>query len=330
MSRPRLCFVLLLLLAAALGSGAEPAPVAVQVAVAVREILPRTQPVAGTVRPLARATIAAKVTGTVRETRLAIGQVVAAGTILVTLQAAELEARVNLAQATLAQADRELARERTLESQGGSTTDAVRAADDRRRQAQAAAQEAEAMLSYTRLAAPFDGVITGEFVKAGDLATPGRALFEIEGQDRLQAEVQVPESLALPALESAVAVLVGDATVTGAVAELSPAADPTTRTRLAKIALPAASGARSGQFVRVLWPAGTADSLSVPAAAVSLLGQMERVFVVTAGHARLRLVKTGPRTGDRVEIVSGLDAGEAVVLNPGAALRDGQAVEIRP
>ena len=306
------------------------AAVPVRTATVVSSRTPRTQAVAGTVRPFARATIAAKITGTVASTRLVVGQAVAAGDLLVTLQADELAARAEQAQAALTQAEREYEREHSLQAQGASTADAVSAADDRRRQARAGAQEAAAMLTYTRVTAPFAGVLTGELVKPGDLATPGRALFEIEGTDRLRAEVQVPESLALPAIGAGLAVELGDTTVTGQLVELSPAADPVSRTRLAKLDLPAAAPARSGQFVRVLWPGSDDVALTIPATAVSVLGQMERVFVAANGRAQLRLVKTGAHAGDRVEIAAGLDAGETVIVEPPAALRDGAPVETKP
>jgi hypothetical protein len=78
-------------------------------------------------------------------------------------------------------------------------------------------------------------------------------------------------------------------------------------------------------------PGPAVHALQVPAGAIALLGQMERVFVVGEGHrAILRLVKTGVAAGDRMEIVSGLDAGERVVLNPPAGLREGQPLEILP
>ena len=290
----------------------------------------RTQAVAGTVRPFSRATIAAKITGTVASTSLAVGRAVTAGEVLLTLQAAELDARVDQAHAALAQAEREYERERTMEAQGASTTESVRGADDRRRLSRAAAQEAEAMLGYTKIVAPFSGVLTAELVKAGDLATPGRPLFEIEGTDHLRAEVQVPESLPLPGANSTIAVVLGEKTLIGQLVELSPSADPASRTRLAKIELPSDAVARSGQFVRVLWPASEEVALTVPATAVSVLGQMERVFVVSKGKAQLRLVKTGGRDRDRIEIASGLDEGEHVVVSPPSALRDGQSVETKP
>ncbi|MDB6094305.1 MAG: mexA [Verrucomicrobia bacterium] len=306
------------------------APVPVQVARVATSTAPSFQAVAGTIRPYAHAILAAKVTGTVASTSLVVGKVVAAGDVLVVLQANELGARVSQAQASLRQAEREFERERSLEAQGATTADSVRTADDRRQQARAAAEEAAAMSTYTRIAAPFAGVITAELVKPGDLAMPGRALFEIEGLDRLRAEVQVPESLAAPELGSTLNLSIGAQLVSGHLVEISPAADPVSRTRLAKVELPADAPARSGQFARVQWPAAQKSALVVPANAVSVLGQMERVFVVADAHAHLRFVKTGAVDGDRVEITSGLDAGETVVIAPPFALRDGQRVELRP
>jgi len=99
---------------------------------------------------------------------------------------------------------------------------------------------------------------------------------------------------------------------------------------LAKISVPAAIAVRSGQFARVLVPGAPGRVLFAPAGAVTLFGQMERVFVARAGRAELRLVKTGARRDDRVEILAGLSDGEQVVINPPAGLREGQPLEVKP
>ncbi len=330
-------FVLLLATALLAGCSRPAAPdsapsatLAVRTATVGSAVTPLTQPVAGTLRPVDRATVAARVMGTVGTARLAVGQTVVAGEVLVTLQAAELTARVEQARASLAQAERDFTRETTLEAKGAAAAEAVRNAADRLRLARAAVAEAAALLTYTEITAPFAGVITGDYVNPGDLAAPGQPLFELEGTDRLRAEVAVPESLAELPPGTAVIVRIDDIEVTGTLVELSPAADPGTRSRLAKIDLPAHPALRSGRFVRVLWPAGTTPQLTVPADAVTQFGQMERVFVVTDGHAHLRLVKTGRREADRLVILAGLDAGETVILNPPATLRDGQAVTLLP
>lgn len=302
--------------------------VAVRTASAEKIQVVNRQAVAGTVRPQARALVAAKIMGTVARADFAVGQAVADGEPLVSLTAAEIGARVEQAQAGLAQARRDYEREAALLAKGAATAESVHALEDRRRIAEAALVEATTMQGYTEITAPFAGIITKKFVYAGDFAAPGTPLFEIEGADRLRAEVQVPESLPLLAPGASLDVQTEDGSVGGVLAELSPAADPSSRTRLAKVDLPAGSAFRSGQFVRVLWPAGESGQITVPAGAVSMFGQMERVFTVSEGRAHLRLVKTGARDGGRVEILAGLDAGEIVVVDALPNLRDGQPVEV--
>jgi hypothetical protein len=87
---------------------------------------------------------------------------------------------------------------------------------------------------------------------------------------------------------------------------------------------------RAGQFGRVEIPVSQTNVLRGPASAVIQRGQMELVFVVTDGHAQLRLVKTGKRFGNEIELLSGVSAGDEVVAEGAASLVDGQAVKTRP
>ena len=314
---------------------AAPVPAAVNARTARVEsaALPLTQTLTATVRPLERATLAARVMGSVTAADFTVGQTVKTGDFLLTLTAAEVPARLAQARAALAQAEREAARESALVKQFATAADSALAAEDRRRIAAAAVTEAEALLAYTRVTAPFAGTITQKSVNSGDLATPGTPLLVLEATDRLRAEVQVPETFSTLPLGTAIFVELapGTAPISANLGEFSAAADPSTRTRLAKLALPATSAARSGQFIRVLWPVGETTALLIPSAALTPLGQMERVFVVNAdGRAQLRIVKSGATIGDRIAILSGLNAGETVVLAPAATLRDGQPVTVQP
>jgi hypothetical protein len=76
-------------------------------------------------------------------------------------------------------------------------------------------------------------------------------------------------------------------------------------------------------------PVGETAALRVPASAVVQRGQMELIFVVNDNQARLRLVKTGKRLGDEVELVSGVEAGEKIVAEGAVGLMDGQPVEAK-
>ncbi len=316
-----------------------PAPASDQTALKVRTArietvnLLLTQALPATIHPLERATLAARVMGSVNGADFAVGQSVKAGELLLTLNAAEVPARLAQARAALAQAEREAIREAALVRQNATAADNALAAEDHRRIAAAAVNEAEALLSYTRVLAPFSGTITKKLVNSGDFAAPGTPLLVIEARDRLRAEVQVPASLTAPTASTTLSVQLdsdGDP-LNAALVEFSVAADPLTQTRLAKLELPQNSAVRSGQFVRVLWPIGTAPTLLIPASAVQHFGQMERVFVVTSeGRTQLRLVKTATHSTALTRILAGLTAGETIILNPAATLRDGQSVIVSP
>ena len=310
-----------------------PAPVNVRAARVEAVTLPLTQTLTATVRPLERATLAARVMGSVTAADFTVGQTVKAGDLLLTLTAAEIPARLAQARAALAQAEREAAREAALVKQNATAADSALAAEDRRRIAAAAVNEAEALLAYTRITAPFAGTITQKLVDSGDLAAPGTPLLVVEATDQLRAEIQVPEAFTALPLGTAILIQLAPDTapVSANLGEFSAAADPATRTRLAKLTLPAAPPARSGQFVRVLWPVGETTSLLIPSSALTAFGQMERVFVVGADNrAVLRLVKSGATRADRVEILAGLDDGERVIVAPPASLREGQTLAILP
>ena len=117
-----------------------------------------------------------------------------------------------------------------------------------------------------------------------------------------------------------------ETTITGTIAEVAPTSNPTTRTAPIKLDIEAHPRLHGGQFVRVLLPADDARTLTIPKAAVLPYGQMKRVFVVENDTARLRLVRVGDIQEDRVEILSGLRAGEKVVVDGHQTIRDGQPV----
>src|SRR5690606_929806 len=111
---------------AAPGAEASLPALKVTAARAEKTEVPNRQPVAGTVRPLARATVAAKVMGSVAQADFTVGQTVAADETLVELSAAEIDARVEQAKAALAQARRDYEREAALLAKGAATTEEVR------------------------------------------------------------------------------------------------------------------------------------------------------------------------------------------------------------
>lgn len=206
----------------------------------------------------------------------------------------------------------------------------ITAATRRVAAAKAGVDEATVMVGYTRITAPFAGVVVRRLAEVGDLLAPGRPVIELEDPASMRLEVAVPESLAgRIAVGAKLRVLIAAAGLDqeAAVVEIIPAADPVSRTVLAKLALPAdAATLRSGQFGRVAVATAPGQVLAVPADAVVRRGQLDAVFVVKDGIAHLRLVRPGGADGERIIIRAGLAAGDRVVTAPSATLADGQPV----
>jgi RND family efflux transporter MFP subunit len=291
-----------------------------------------TEDVVGTVRAKLRSVVEAKVSGRIDQMLVVPGQTVKAGDMLAQLDAREIQAQCDQALAVRKQAESDLKRATDLFGQKILSQSEFDNAQSKFIVADAAATAAKTMLGYTKITAPFDGVITRKYADVGDLAVPGKPLLEIEDARALRLEADVPEALIGKIKlgdKLAVRVEAVGGELEGVVSELSPAADPNSRTFLVKLDLPTRPGLRAGQFGRVAIPVGEAGALRVPASAVVQRGQMEIVLVVANGQARLRLVRTGKRVGDEVEVVSGLEAGEQVVVDGAAGLIDGQPVQVK-
>jgi len=185
------------------------------------------------------------------------------------------------------------------------------------------------MRDYGRIAAPFAGIVTAKTVNTGDLATTGAPLLTIERQDGFRLEAAVDESkLASVRAGQSVryAVDLPECAGQGRVSEVVPAVDPASRSYIAKIDLPACTGLRSGMFGRAFFQLGSRNAIAVASAAVAERGQLQSVFVAEGDSAHARLVTTGERSGDAVEILSGLNAGERLIVPAPPGLADGAKI----
>jgi RND family efflux transporter MFP subunit len=187
------------------------------------------------------------------------------------------------------------------------------------------------MRDYARLAAPFSGVVITRTVEPGNLATPGAPLLTIEqdGLYRLEASVDESKLASVRVGQAVEAVLEADRKLSARVSEIVPSVDAASRTYIVKLDLPATPNLRTGMFGRAIFPLGVQKVVAVPLAALTERGQLQSVFVVDDGVAHTRLVTTGRRTGNAVEVLSGLTAGEKVVLPVPVGLQDGARVEVR-
>ena len=202
-------------------------------------------------------------------------------------------------------------------------------------QAKADTANAEAFLSHTRILSPIDGIVTTKPADLGQMAAPGTHLLSVEDESRYRLEALVEESrIGRVHLGDTVSVSIdalGQKPMPGQVSEIVPALDPASRSTIIKIDLRAPDSSalfRSGLFGKVRFNTGTKQVLTVPVQSVLERGQLAFVYVVDpAKIAHMRLIQTGKRYGDRVEILSGLSEGDQVVLEPLSAVNDGAAVE---
>jgi RND family efflux transporter MFP subunit len=199
-------------------------------------------------------------------------------------------------------------------------------------QAKAALAQARTTFAYTRILAPFDGIITEKKADPGTLASPGLPIFTVEGLTRFRLEAAVNEDdlryvrIGQPA--PVVVDALGDAELKGIVAQIVPAADPGSRSFLVKIDVPADPKLRSGLFGRAMFSRGMRSSLLIPQTAVVQRGQLQGVYVLDSGRiANLRYVTLGKISGTDVEVLAGLQGGEQLVAKPGDFALNGKHIE---
>ena len=192
---------------------------------------------------------------------------------------------------------------------------------------------ARIMRDYTRIAAPFSGVVTAKSAEPGNLAAPGAPLLTVEREGAYRLEASVEESK-LPFVKRGQTVNIAlealDRQIPARVSEIVPAVDAASRAYIVKIDLPAMPNLRSGMFGRAWFPLGARTVVAVPQPALVDRGQLQSVFTVENGFARTRLVTTGQRAQNAVEVLSGLSEGETVISPVPSALADGARVEVRP
>ena len=316
------------------GATADSLPaVAVRVTVVEQKARPASEEVVGTVRAKLRAAIEAKVSGRIEALLVAPGQTVKSGELIAQLDAREIQAKLDQALAMREQATRDLARARELMEKKITTQAEFDSVQARERVAVGLVKETETMLGYTKLVAPFNGIVTRKLADVGDLATPGKPIVEMEDPSALRFEADVPEALiGNVKLGAKLPVRVGavPTPIEGTVVEMAPVADAASRTFLVKLDLPPTEAARSGQFGRVWVATGESQTIRVPAAALIARGQMDTVFVADKNHAQLRIVRTGKRTDGETELLSGINPGESVIIEGAEQLRDGQPITLKP
>lgn len=288
--------------------------------------------VSGNVASRDTARIAAKVQGYVVELNVYAGDKVKKGQVLLRIDSKEMAEREAQAKAALESAKAELVKARNdferykalfeKESVAKKDYDDALARYETSQAAELRSQafldEAATMLSYATVTAPFDGIIGERNVNLGDLATPGKTLFSVyvpgsvelvaaagEQYDRYLG-VGTSVTVAVPSLGLRQA---------STIREVVPFRDEKTRTITVKAPLQEVQGLVPGLYGTLTFDTRAGEVIVVPASAVSTVGQLESVKVLDNGQVKTRHVKTGRKLDDKVEILSGLTAGEEVVVN---------------
>jgi RND family efflux transporter MFP subunit len=332
----------------------------VTVAKVVTSTIDSAYETSGTVMAKTTSTLASRVFGTITTIHVKEGDTVRSGDVLLVIDDRDARQRVNAAEAGYNEAlkAREAAEKRSgladitsrrygnlykekvvtqqefdqIETRRNVTNLELEQASLASERAKALQEEARIHFGYTRVRAPFPGVITAKKVEQGSMAVPGMPVITIEDTSRYKIAVRVDERL-LGKLRPGTPVKVhfdgGPGTVTGTITKIVPAVDPATRTFVIEAELKDAA-LKSGLYGRVLIPEGTKEAIIVAPSAIVQKGQLTGVYVVddkdVAGY---RLIRKGKTLDKGVEVLSGLKNGDRVIVTGTQKAVDGGTVRDR-
>jgi RND family efflux transporter MFP subunit len=323
----------------------------VQVIVARKATVPDWLEAVGTVRAAQTSQLASQIMGNIVDVQAREGERVQSGQVLAVIDEAQPRAAVEQATAAAQAAEKDLSAAESEYALAQATlkryqqlfekksvspqefdeikTRCQSAAAQHERaqaglaQAHAALAQARTLLGYTRIRAPFAGLVTERKIDHGAMASPGMPIFTLEDTRSYRLEVTVDESdVHLVRVGQATPVNIaalGSAELGGKVVQIIPAADPGSRSFLVKVELPREARLRSGLFGRAQFQRGERSALLIPSTAVVYRGQLQGIYVIDANQiAGMRYVTLGKTTGQQAEVLSGLEEGEKLVAVPQA------------
>jgi RND family efflux transporter MFP subunit len=325
--------------------------------------MPATLQATGTLHSRETATLSAQVMGRVQQVLVHEGESVRAGQTLIILDDATLKSASEQAASAVKAAENQqiaaqinaelaastLARYQQLQAQKSVSPQEL---DEVTRRAEAANAQVEAlraqanamkaqqsgaraMLGYTRIFAPFAGVITARMADPGALASPGVPLIQIDCAGPLQLQTTVAESVIASVRTGMKLNISIDGTLgsdpQGTLSQIVPAADPSSHSFLVKIDLPPSKELRSGMYATAEIPTGTMQAILVPRSAIVVRGSLACAYALGSDNtAQLRYITLGAARGDMVEILSGIAPNERLVDDPGDQNLAGKRIEVQP
>jgi RND family efflux transporter MFP subunit len=291
-----------------------------------------------------RIDIASRIMGFIRSVDVHEGSQVKKGQLLLTIdpteiqaQLAEAEARVTQSQAQLAEAESDLERYRALYEQKMISVDRFRKAElamnlarGGEQAAQAALNRIKVQMQYANIHSPVSGVIVARHKQAGDIATPGAPLLTIENPENVVVRTFVKEQQLQHIRigdQAGVSIEAAALTTTGTITQIVPSADPGTHSYLVKISLAEHGQARTGMFARVNFETGHTSGILIPASAVISRADLNGVYIVDADNiAHYRLVRLGRHFQNGIEVLTGIEAGDRIVVDHPATISSGDHI----
>lgn len=277
--------------------------------------------------------LSSKIMGKVIHLSVQEGDQVSEGKLLMKIDSGEITAQAIQAQAAYNNARLQYNRIKSLYDAKASTQMEMDQATLGLETAQAGLQAAKAMESYTNITAPIAGQIVEKRINLGEMALPGQPLIKIEDNRNLRLEVTVKEQDLLhiqPGKPVKVRIDAMPGTeLSGKVSQVVQASDVRTHSFIVKIDIPANKGLITGMYGKAYFTIGKHEAIMVPKSAVVEMSGISGVYIISSeGNAVFQMVQLGDMHGDAIEAVTGLKAGDKVIVSKQAANIDGRKVVV--
>ncbi len=313
--------------------GGDSAAVPVEVAAVSRQPVSAYIETNGTLEAENDVDIVARAQGPIVELLTEEGRKVAQDQVMARIDPTELHVQVKIAEVALREAERAYRRAKDVFAQQLISQADYDAATAARESAEATLLDRKVQLGFTEIKAPFGAVVVNRTVKLGDNVTPGQVLFRITDFDPLLCKIQVPEKELSRLHKGQGAYLTVEAwpkeRFPAQVGRISPVVDATTGTIRVTLVVQGREKLRPGMFASVYLEVDRHDdALTIPKSALSLESLGDTVYVAIGDVAARRAVKLGFQEADRVEVLSGVEAGDRVITVGQDGLSDGTPIQV--